>query len=163
MHAPRSFFPILGIVAVIGGLIAGTEVFSGHETVAPPKPLALVGGRILTQTESGTVEGTVLIRDGKITAIGPPVNIPADAERIEVKDLIVTPGLIDARSSLWLTTSAARDTSRGDSGPGLVVKTGASREDWMVEVFGRGCLGGCRWRKDRKDDRAATSRGGFIL
>jgi hypothetical protein len=35
--------------------------------------LALVGGRVLTQTDAGTVEGTVLIRDGNIVAVGKDV------------------------------------------------------------------------------------------
>ena len=78
---------------------------------APPgKTLALLGGKIRTQTDAGTVDGTILIRDGKIVAVGSGIAIPGDAQRLDVSGCVVTPGLIDARSSLWvLPTSGARD------------------------------------------------------
>jgi imidazolonepropionase-like amidohydrolase len=40
--------------------------------------------------------GMVLIRDGKIAAVGADLEVPADAKRIEIPDGVVTPGLIDA-------------------------------------------------------------------
>src|SRR5437899_7558685 len=88
---------------LVGGLVAASLVFAGGEPQAGPRPLALVGGYLLTQTDAGPLSGTILIRDGKIAAVGPDVNIPGDAEKVDVTGLVVTPGLIDARSSLWLT------------------------------------------------------------
>jgi imidazolonepropionase-like amidohydrolase len=96
---------------------------------ASPKTLALVGGRILTQTDAGAVEGTVLVRDGKIVAVGPKVEVPADAVRIDVTGCVITPGLIDARSTLWLTADAAKEGAADGS---LDVLDGIDphAEDW---------------------------------
>src|SRR5262245_58948820 len=83
--------------------------------------LALVGGRVLTQSDVGAVEGTVLVRDGLIAAVGRDVALPAGATRLDVTGCVVTPGLIDARSTLWLATAEARE---GASDGGLDVVDG---------------------------------------
>jgi imidazolonepropionase-like amidohydrolase len=54
-------------------------------------------GVVHTQTEQGTVEGDVLIEDGKIVEVG-DVDAPDDAEELDVEGAHVTPGLIDAHS-----------------------------------------------------------------
>jgi imidazolonepropionase-like amidohydrolase len=103
-----------------------------------PKTLALVGAEILTQTSEGAVHGTLLIRDGKIAAVGRNVVVPVDAEKIDVTDFVLTPGLIDARSSLWLTAAAVRD---GASDGSLDVLDGVDphEEDWK-EVIRQGVM-----------------------
>jgi len=57
----------------------------------------LRNGIVHTQTEQETVEGDVLIEDGKIAAVG-DVDAPADVEEIDVDGAHVTPGLVDAHS-----------------------------------------------------------------
>jgi imidazolonepropionase-like amidohydrolase len=47
--------------------------------------------------------GSVLVRDGRIAAVGPSVAAPADATRIEGAGLFVYPGLIDSGTQLGLT------------------------------------------------------------
>lgn len=75
---------------------------------------ALSGGRLGAQTVAitgGTLHpvsgpmiesGTLLLRDGKIIAVGPDVSIPADARRIDASGRWITPGLIHGRSTLGL-------------------------------------------------------------
>ncbi len=49
--------------------------------------------------------GTVLVRDGKIAALGRNVAVPAKAEKTDAKGRTLTPGLIDARtrpSAVWI-------------------------------------------------------------
>ncbi len=60
---------------------------------------AIKAGRILTVTQ-GTVEnGVILIRDGKIAAIGPNVEIPAGAKVIDYSGKVIVPGLVEAHSA----------------------------------------------------------------
>ena len=71
------------------------------------KVVALVGGRVVTMSSAGVLDGaTVLITGDKISAIGKDVQIPDDATRIDVTGMTVAPGLIDSRSSLWLATDS---------------------------------------------------------
>ena len=61
---------VRGCVGIAGGLILGTLVLADGKTPASPKVLALVGGRVVTQTAAGAIEATILVRDGKIAAVG---------------------------------------------------------------------------------------------
>ncbi len=68
--------------------------------------LAIINGRLMTVT-NGTIEGgTILIEDGKITAVGRELVVPADAEVIDAKGLVVTPGFIDAHSHVGIMEEA---------------------------------------------------------
>jgi imidazolonepropionase-like amidohydrolase len=63
---------------------------------AAAQDLALRGGTILTIT-NGTIEnGTVVIRNGKITAVGRDVPVPAGVRVIDVSGKYVMPGIIDS-------------------------------------------------------------------
>ena len=60
--------------------------------------------------------GTVIIRDGKIEAVGTHVSVPADAQIIEAQGLQVYPGMFDAGTSLGLVEV-------GQGAPGTVDTT----------------------------------------
>jgi imidazolonepropionase-like amidohydrolase len=61
--------------------------------------LAIRGGTVITLGPQGTLAGaTVLIRDGRIAAVGPDVDVPADARVIDATGRYVIPGIIDAHS-----------------------------------------------------------------
>ena len=60
----------LGLFGILGGLITVSLLLAGGKSPTTEKTIALVGGRILTQTDAGAVQGTILIRDGKIAAVG---------------------------------------------------------------------------------------------
>jgi len=63
---------------------------------------AIVGGTVVTVTGATITNGTVLIQDGIITAVGRDVTIPSGVERIDASGLYVYPGLIDAGTGLGL-------------------------------------------------------------
>ncbi|MGE5625380.1 MAG: amidohydrolase family protein [Bacillota bacterium] len=64
---------------------------------------AITGGTVYTLGTAGKIEnGTVVIKDGKIVAVGPNVPIPADAKRIDASGKWVTPGVIDPESVFGL-------------------------------------------------------------
>ena len=65
----------------------------------PDKPVAIVGGNVLTLGPLGTIQGgTVLVRGGKIAAVGRDVPVPEAATVIDAKGRYVMPGLIDTHS-----------------------------------------------------------------
>ena len=64
---------------------------------------AIVGGKVHTVGPQGTIEnGTVLIVDGRIAAVGDDVAVPAGAETIDASGKIVTPGLFSPFGQLGL-------------------------------------------------------------
>jgi len=65
--------------------------------------LALKGGTVLTITQGIIENGTVVIKDGKITAVGKDVKIPDGIKVIDVTGKYVMPGVIDSHSHIGLT------------------------------------------------------------
>lgn len=66
--------------------------------------LALVGGTVHPVSGPEIENGVVVVRGGRITAVGPAsqVQIPADAKRIDVSGKHVYPGMINAMSQVGL-------------------------------------------------------------
>jgi imidazolonepropionase-like amidohydrolase len=122
--------PVRRLAATILLVSAAAAVAADAELApAPTKVTALVGAMIRTQTDAGDFVGNVLIEDGKVTAVGPNVIIPSDAHRVDLRNCVITPGLIDAHSVLWLNPAAARET--GSTG-NLNILDGVDpfAEDW---------------------------------
>ena len=74
-------------------------------TRAADKPrgvIALTGARIVTMNDARQVieNGTILVRDNRIVAVGASgaVEIPADAQRLDLAGRTVMPGIIDAHA-----------------------------------------------------------------
>src|SRR5438876_1053097 len=60
-------------------------------------PTAFVGARIIDGTGKTPIEkATILVRDGRIQAIGTSVSIPAGTRRLDVAGKTIIPGLINA-------------------------------------------------------------------
>lgn len=92
--------------------------------VLPPRSfVAIRNARIVPVTGPEIENGTIVIRDGKITAIGAAVAVPSGAQVIDARGLSVYPGMIDAGTSLGLVeigqgASGTVDTSElGDLNP----------------------------------------------
>lgn len=62
--------------------------------------IAIKGGKINTITNGVLENGTILIEDGKIVAVGTEVSIPTGAEVIDASNKYVMPGLIDAHTHI---------------------------------------------------------------
>ena len=71
--------------------------------------LAIKGGEIHTVSGSVIQNGVVLINEGKIQAVGKNISIPAGIRIINAEGMIVTPGIIDARSSFGARGASDRN------------------------------------------------------
>ena len=74
-----------------------------QDGVVPPRGVfAIRNARIVTVSGADIENGTVVIRDGKIEAVGAGVNVPAGAQSIDGRGLSVYPGMIDAGTNMGL-------------------------------------------------------------
>lgn len=80
-------------------------------TSASAARLAITNARILPVSAAPIARGTVVVTDGKITAVGPNVAIPADARRIDAAGRVVTPGLVEAHSHLGVYALPGSDAN----------------------------------------------------
>jgi len=92
----RQFAVLLGVTALAVGC-------GGEPEPAPiemtPGLQAFVGARIIDGTGAAAVEnGVLVVRDGRIEAVGASdsVNVPADAEQIDVSGRTIMPGMVNA-------------------------------------------------------------------
>ncbi len=63
---------------------------------------AITGARIVTVSGADISKGTIVIRDGKIAALGANTPVPGGATRIDGTGLSVYPGMIDAGTNMGL-------------------------------------------------------------
>ena len=84
---PRIFTCIL-LLAVIPGAVSAQ--------------VAVRGGKVYTMTGPAVEDGIVIVRDGKIAAIGRAADIAVPEGFKVLEAAVVTPGLIDARSVVGL-------------------------------------------------------------
>ncbi len=90
--------------AAIAAAIAGAGFAA--PAAAQDRAVAFTGARILTMAGEPIENGTLLIRDGKIIAVGTDVAIPADAKRIAAKDRVIMPGIVDTHSHIGQVAGA---------------------------------------------------------
>lgn len=74
---------------------------------AAAQTIAIEGGRVHTMRGAPIENGTVLIRDGRIVAVGTDVNVPAGARRIDARGKQVTPGFIESGTAIGLVEVGA--------------------------------------------------------
>jgi imidazolonepropionase-like amidohydrolase len=71
-------------------------------SVVHAQTVAITGARLLTVTHGVIEKGTLLVENGKITAIGSDVRVPSGARVIDARGKVVMPGMIDAGDQLGL-------------------------------------------------------------
>lgn len=99
-------------------LVAATSVAAMALAAGPAsaQTVAIVGGHIYSMGPAGEItSGTVLIRDGRIVAVGADVKVPAGAQVIDAHGAVVTPGLVAADAGL-AATEVGQDTDSEDLG-----------------------------------------------
>src|SRR5690348_10095611 len=111
-------------------LLAGSTVAqqignpTAQQGVMPARgTFAIRNAHIVTVSGADIENGTVVIRDGKIDAVGANVSVPAGAQTIDGHGLSVYPGMIDAGTNVGLVevpqgANGTVDTSEvGDLNP----------------------------------------------
>lgn len=95
----------LSICVICGQTLFAQQIGNptAQQGVTPPRGVfAIRNARIVTVSGPDIENGTVVIRDGKIEAVGASVNVPAGAQTIDGRGLSVYPGMIDAGTNLGL-------------------------------------------------------------
>lgn len=111
---------LLGL-ALLGAAPAGAQ-----------QPWALTNARIETVSRGVIERGTILIRDGLITAVGAGVAVPSDARVMDLNGRTVTPGLIDLTSTMGLPAQTTGTGGGGGGGFGGGLGRAAMSPDLMV-------------------------------
>jgi imidazolonepropionase-like amidohydrolase len=108
--------------------VAGCFSLSAAAQSQPPSVYALTHAKIFTLAGAPIEDGTLVIRDGKIAAVGANVEVPSGAKIIDAKGLQIYPGLFDPVTQMGLSeisaVSATVDSSEtGPYNPDVVAAT----------------------------------------
>jgi imidazolonepropionase-like amidohydrolase len=114
-------------------------LFASAQTPQAATTYAITHAKIFTLAGSAIDDGTVVIRDGKIAAVGASVEVPTGAQVIDGKGLQVYPGLFDAVTQMGLSeigaVSATVDSSEtGNFNPDVVAATAVSPSSEHIPV-----------------------------
>jgi imidazolonepropionase-like amidohydrolase len=88
------------LIPVTGAPLAGKEAPPTQAPAQAPSVVAIRNATLITVSKGTINNGTIVLRDGKIAAIGTNVQIPAGATVVDGTGRFVTPGLIDAHSHI---------------------------------------------------------------
>ncbi|GIG24688.1 amidohydrolase [Cellulomonas denverensis] len=87
-----------------------------------PSLVAITGGRVVPVSAPVIEGGTVLIRDGRIEAVGADVDVPADAAVVDATGRWVLPGFIEAHGHVGIDEEGlgwAGDDTNEMTGPNM--------------------------------------------
>ncbi|HEY7475138.1 MAG TPA: amidohydrolase family protein, partial [Vicinamibacterales bacterium] len=99
----KTFASAIGVALVAGATVSLLGQTAQPREAAPrraPAVVAIKGGTVLTVTKGTIPNGTIVLRDGKIAAVGANVDVPAGAEVYDATGKFVSPGIIDAHSHI---------------------------------------------------------------
>ena len=104
------------IRVLVAALLAGAAAPASAETIA------IINGTLATGDGSGPVQGgTVVIRDSRVVAAGPGVQVPGGARIVDANGKWVTPGIVAGFSRLGLAEvdlgASGADDTQAQNGP----------------------------------------------
>jgi imidazolonepropionase-like amidohydrolase len=134
VKSTKQMLPVLTMIAA-----AGCFCLSASAQSQPPSTYALTHAKIFTLAGSPIEDGTLVIKDGKIAAVGASVEVPAGAEVIDAKGLQIYPGLFDPVTQMGLSEISAVNatvdsTETGAYNPDVVAATAVSPSSEHIPV-----------------------------
>ena len=72
--------------------------------------MAIRGGLVMTMTGEPLPEATVLVEDGKITAVGSNLTVPMDYAVVDAQGFVIMPGLVSPRSYVGIGSNWRRQS-----------------------------------------------------
>ncbi len=116
-------------VAMLLAASAATSLIATSSHAVTPRVHAIRNARIVPAPGQVIARGTVVMRDGIITAVGANVAIPADARIWEGDSLTLYPGLVDA-----FVMPPAPAATPGAGGPGAAARPAAEAPKGAVHA-----------------------------
>lgn len=120
-------------------LVLALVLSLGAAPAARAESIAITGGTVHTVSGPTLENATIVIEDGRITAVGASVSVPAGARVVSVAGKHVYPGFIDANSVLGLTEigsvrGTVDHTETGNVNPNIRAEVQINPESELIPV-----------------------------
>jgi len=117
----RVYVRIVALLAALPLFVALSLMQSGRAQDGGLYTYAITNAKIVTVSGPVIERGTIVVRDGLISAVGANVNAPADARIIDGTGLTVYPGLIDSYTNLGIAPPPAAPSPSPGGGFGQTI------------------------------------------
>ena len=127
----RDALQITRVILLIA--VALTAAMGGSARAADGTALVIRAGKIIPVVGEPIVDGAILVRDGKVAAVGSDIAVPAGATVLDARNGVVIPGLVAALTTL---AESGRDT-RESVTPEVRIADGLDLYgDWRLPLSG---------------------------
>ena len=103
--ASRSALTLLTLILLATARDGSAEAYPSTYEPLPSEPLLITNATVLTGTGDRIDGGNLLLRDGRIAAVGESIDAPEGVATLDAEGRWVTPGLIDIHSHLGVFPS----------------------------------------------------------
>jgi hypothetical protein len=117
---PRPVSALLTLIFLLAQVTPRSHAQEGDEGRSAINAYAITNARIVTVNGALIERGTLVIRNGLISAVGASASAPADARVIDGTGLTVYPGLIDSSSSLGIPVQSSATSRPAGTGAAVV-------------------------------------------
>ncbi len=100
--------PVLDLPCKLLFFVAATWI---GPSAVQAQVVAITGGTVITVSGPQIDNGTVILRDGRIAAVGRNVSVPSDATVVDARGKFVMPGLIDAMTYYGIDGADLNETT----------------------------------------------------
>ena len=121
-------------VAIFAGLLLTSTIYAQQRTVPAfglhentPRVHAFTGANVVVEPGTTLEDGTIIVRDGIIEAVGEGIEVPPDAREWALEGRIIYAGFIDAMTEIGLSEGMSSPPS-GRGGVGGATQAAASRQ-----------------------------------
>jgi imidazolonepropionase-like amidohydrolase len=117
----------------LGAVLGAAGVSAAQSMASPAAPPALVAvrdARIIISAGRVIERGTIVLRDGLVSAVGERADIPSGAWVIDGSGLTVYPGLVDALSTIGLPAALRLPEPQAGRGGGASGAQAAAPHSW---------------------------------
>jgi imidazolonepropionase-like amidohydrolase len=96
---------------ILAACLATAGLLTGAQQAPAQQQIAIKGGRIISVAHPPIDGGVILIREGRIQAVGKDIAIPSDYKVIDATGKVIMPGFIEAHSSRGMDQANERNNN----------------------------------------------------
>ena len=133
MHSVARCLVVLFLLAQAAHATESTRPWPGLREHTP-EVHALVGATVIPHPGDSIPNATIIIRDGRIEAVGASVKVPADARVWKLDHAYVYPGLIDPYTHLGLSSGQSNSGGRGRGGSNESAPKAEAASYWNAKI-----------------------------
>ena len=119
MRQKKFYLSLVCTLAVVLAALAFTSLRPALVSAFDGDAYVIKGGTVVTVTGATIKNGTVVVRNGLITAVGADIPVPADARIIDATGMTIYPGMFDSYTGYGIRPAQTQGQGQQAAPPGI--------------------------------------------